>query len=148
MTFYILIFSFYISIVSAPYSESPIMMRIILFLNTLVIAAVSLALIFAPNILFSGLDASVEVRDLGYALSRNNGFASLAIAALSGLMITRSRDAEAGHIGYGTLAVFHLGMTIAHVLNVFAGLVSMIVVGVHGVFALIFLVVFIWQWRK
>ena len=124
-------------------------MKLLLLLNTLSVLGLGLVMILFPSLFWSGIAAVAETeKDLVLGLARNFGFASLAIAALSGLMSLRELNAEVRFVGLGTLAAFHLGMTAAHLFNVFAGLTSLVVVGIHGALALVFLVLFLWQVRR
>ena len=123
------------------------MLRLILFINTLILLTASAVLIFFPAFLIPGISTLGAGQELGQSLARNYGFASLAIAVLSGLMASRPLTDETKYVGIGALAAFHLGMTLSQMLNIFEGNMTIIVVAIHAVFALIFLAIFIWQYR-
>ncbi|MEM7656467.1 MAG: hypothetical protein AAF399_10095 [Bacteroidota bacterium] len=123
-------------------------MKLLLLLNTVAVLGLGVIMVFVPAIFWPDIAAAGDARDLAYGLARNFGFASLSIAALSGLMAMRPITPEVRFVGMGTLAAFHLGLTIAHLFNVFDGLTSLVVVAIHGAFALIFLVMFLWQVKR
>ena len=123
------------------------MLRLLLFLNTLLLLIAATMLIFFPATLIPGISTLGNGLELGQSLARNYGFASLAIAVLSGLMIRKPPSEETKYVGIGALATFHIGMTISQLLNLFEGNMTIIVVGIHAAFALIFLATFIWQSR-
>lgn len=123
-------------------------MKLLLSLNTLAVLSLGLVMILVPALFWPDIATAGDAREVTNGLARNFGFASLAIAALSALMLLRPITEEVRFVGAGALATFHLGLTVAHLFNVFDGLTSLVVVGAHGVFALIFLVIFLWQIKR
>ncbi|MDX1908537.1 MAG: hypothetical protein SF053_15985 [Bacteroidia bacterium] len=121
-------------------------LKLLLLLNTLFELGVALVMIAAPVVIIPQLHQTGEaIEPLLRSLTRLIGFGTLAIAVLSGLMVTRNLSPEVKFAGFGALAVFHLGMTASQVLNNIDGLSSIPVVIIHGVFALVFLALFLWH---
>ena len=124
------------------------MMKVLLGLSALFELAAAAVFLFVPFVAFPETGLSEESRVLVVASARNFGFAALAMAALSILMIIRPLSGELRFLGSGTLATFYLGMTLSQFLSNIEGLVSLPVVLVNAGFALVFLGIFIWHWRE
>lgn len=123
-------------------------MKILLIIHTVIEVAIGLLMLIAPQLLMPELETAGAGEAIAFSLARAYGFAALAMAALSGLMATRRIEANLRFAGSGALAAFHLGLTITHLLNVFAGLTSLPVVILHGLLALVFLAIFLWNLRQ
>lgn len=122
-------------------------MKILLGLHTLFQLAITVVMIFIPfSVLglgdFSGFE---NARPLLLATSRSIGFAAAGMAALSGLMMLRPLTREMRFIGAGALGIFNLLMTLAQLLNLIEGIAPLPYVIVYGVFALVFMGIFIWN---
>jgi hypothetical protein len=124
------------------------MMKVLLGFNALFELAAAAVFLFAPFVMLPEAGLNEESRVLVVAAARNFGFAALAIAGLSILMIIRPLSGELRFLGAGTLAFFHLGLTLGQFLSNIEGLVPLPVVLVHAGFAIIFLGIFIWHWRE
>ncbi|MEM6342805.1 MAG: hypothetical protein AAF927_02960 [Bacteroidota bacterium] len=120
-------------------------MKILLAINTLFELVVGLILLFAPRLLLGEPSGSLDSWELTLSIGRSFAFAALAMAALSGLMMRAKLTREIKIVGFGTLAVFHLGLTIAQTLNVLEGLSPIPVVIAHAVLFLAFAALFIFN---
>ena len=121
------------------------MLKILLWANTIFELAVGVIILIAPRLVFPDIATSGDGVELTFSLIRTIGITAIAIAALSGLMAMRKITPELKFAGIGALAVFQLGMTLIQLLNVIDGLVPVPVMVVHGVFAVLFLGIFIWN---
>jgi hypothetical protein len=119
--------------------------RLLLGINTLFELTVAAILLIKPTFFFNDIEGAIEGFEAISSLGRTFGLASISIAVLSGLMmVTRPLTREVRYVGYGALATFHFGMTIAQIINVIQGLTTILAVAVHGGFALFFLSLFLW----
>ncbi|MEL6591684.1 MAG: hypothetical protein AAFQ87_24535 [Bacteroidota bacterium] len=113
-------------------------MKILLAINTVFELLVGLIMLFAPRLLLGESTGSADSWELTLSIGRSFGFAAIAIACLSALMMVRRLTAEVKFVGLGTLTAFHLGLTIAMTLNVLDGLSPIPVVVAHAVLFLVF----------
>lgn len=119
--------------------------RLLLGINTLFELTVAVILLIKPTFFFNDIEGVSDGLEAINSLGRTFGLVSISIAVLSGLMmVTRPLTREIRYAGYGALMTFHLGMTIAQLINVIQGLTTILAVAVHGGFALFFLSVFLW----
>ncbi|RMG54903.1 MAG: hypothetical protein D6722_28500 [Bacteroidetes bacterium] len=123
-------------------------MKILLLIHTIIELAIGVILLVVPQLLMPVLETAGDGEAIAFSLARGAGFAALSVALLSGLMMMRPINGDLRFVGAGTLAAFHLGLTITFLLNVFAGLSSLPIVVLHGVLTLIFLVIFLWNVRR
>ncbi|MDX2284166.1 MAG: hypothetical protein NW241_08390 [Bacteroidia bacterium] len=125
--------------------------KLILLLNTLFEIPVGLIMIFAPAVFFPEINKP-EINEVAHQLvtaqGRAFGFAAIAVGVLSLLMSLRPLSREVLFAGMGALAVFHIGLSIAQLLNQIEGYSALIALVIHGAFAVIFLAVFIWNAGK
>ncbi|GAB4403198.1 MAG: hypothetical protein OHK0039_02050 [Bacteroidia bacterium] len=123
-------------------------MRIILLLHTLIQAALGSILLIAPQFLFPDIAAAGESMALTRSLAHGFALGMLGIAALSALGAARGGGSDLYAVIGGTLGLFHLGMGILQLLNVFEGRVAMPVVFIHLAMTLLFLGIWIWHMRR
>lgn len=120
------------------------LLRAFLILHTIFEFGVALIILFKPTFFFNDIKGISEAGLAAASLGRAFAFGTLAMGALTLFMTLRDMVSEVRYVGYGTLMVFHLGMTIGQLINVFNGLTTVVVVAVHGGFFLIFLIMFLW----
>jgi hypothetical protein len=120
------------------------LLRALLILHALFEIGVAGVMLIQPTFFFIDIAGISEAGPAVSSLGRSFGFGALAMAALSILMTLRDMTPEMRYVGFGTLMVFHLGLTIAHLINVVNGLTTVVIVAIHGSFALLFLSMFLW----
>ena len=120
------------------------LLRTFLILHALFEIGAAIILLIQPTFFFNDIEGITEAGPGMASLGRSFAFGSLAMGALSIFMTLRDATPEARYVGFGALMVFHLGMTISQLINVFSGLATVVVVGIHGGFFLIFLILFLW----
>lgn len=119
--------------------------RFLLGLNTLFELTTAVILLVKPTFFFNDIGGASEASAALSSMARNFAFGAIGIATLSGLMMmTRPLTREVRYAGYGALMAFHLGMTIAQLVNVIQGLTTVLAIAVHGGFLLVFLSLFLW----
>lgn len=122
--------------------------KILLTIHTLFEIAVGIIILAAPTLILTDLGQFTEPQklvELTYSILRSFGVAAISIGMLSAYVIMRPLNSSVYYISAGTLTIFHLGMTIVQFINNMNGLVGLPIVVVHGVFAILFLGIFIWQ---
>ena len=107
-----------------------ILKKIILVLNLIFEGTMGVLFAAYPHIVFENASGMV------LALSRMFGFAAITMALLS-FLVLRKRS-YASKIGLITLAIFHWGILIATILNVYEAMVPIVFAFIHAIFALAF----------
>ncbi|MFK7921426.1 MAG: hypothetical protein AB8H47_05690 [Bacteroidia bacterium] len=120
-------------------------MKILLAINTIFELVVGLIILFLPHLLLGESTGSIDSGELTLSVGRSYGFAAIAIAALSALMMSRKLTSELKFVGFGALAIFHLGLTIAQTINVLEGLSPIPLVVSHAVLFLVFTALFLFS---
>ncbi len=120
------------------------LLRSLLILHALFELGLAGIMLVQPTFFFNDIEGISEVGPAAASLGRSFAFGALAMAALSILMTLRDMTPEARYVGFGTLMIFHLGLTIGQLINVFNGITTVVIVGIHGGFALLFLAMFLW----
>lgn len=106
-------------------------LKVLLAANTVFEGAIALIMLFASQVFFP--DSS----ELTAAVARSFGFAAIAIATLSLIMLL-TKNIHSRH-GLITLAVFHIGLTISQGINFTKNLAPLPVVFIHLIFAGLFI---------
>ncbi len=120
-------------------------MKILLAIHSLFALLIAIVMIFLPDFFLGEISGNASAAVLTNATARSFGFAVLAMAGLSLLMMFRPLTPEVRFAGLGTLAIFHLGMTISQGINVVKGLAPVPLAAVHAVFFLLFFATFVWS---
>jgi len=121
-----------------------ILLRILLVINALFLGGIGLVMSVSPTYFFNSVEGISEGGIVAQSLGRAFGLASLGVAVMSLLMSTRTLNDDLRFVGFGGLMAFHLGLTIAQILNVIEGLATILMVGIHAGFTLLFLILFLW----
>lgn len=120
------------------------LLRSFLVLHALFEIGVAVIILIQPTFFFNDIEGISEGGLSAASLGRSFAFGALAMGALSVFMVLRDMTSESRYVGFGTLMIFHLGMTISQLFNVFSGLTTVVVVAVHGTFFILFLIMFLW----
>ncbi|MEI6221708.1 MAG: hypothetical protein WCP97_02995 [bacterium] len=104
-------------------------MRIVLLANTVFEAGVGFVMIFIPTLFLN------STNELVFAVGRSLGFASASIAVLSFSMLLKKPNKTFLSMGFTTLTVFHVGLTVSQLINFVEWLSPLYMVIIHAVFA-------------
>ena len=102
-------------------------------------------MLFVPRLLLGESTGSADSWELTLSIGRSFAFAALGMATLSALMMRGKLTKELKFAGFGALAVFHLGLTVANTLNVLEGLSPLPMVVAHAVLFLAFTALFLFN---
>ncbi len=116
-------------------------MRLLLVINGLFETSAGVLMVMLPRVVVPGAvpETAIVIRILG--------FAGIAMAALSFSLAGVFTHTLGFESGLFALAVFHAGMTAGHYLGLTQQIVPVAAVVVHGVFASLFAVAFVFSGR-